>query len=127
MKQLLFSGIIGVLIGVSIGGPPLRGQVQARFFIDAADELGRKSDSSDSAEQAYARGYVAGSYDAWIVVTAKSEQGKKLTSCIFTQKSLAVSNVATIFEAYLLKHPNSAHTPAGDVLIAAFDETCGID
>lgn len=79
------------------------------------------------AEQNYARGYVAGAYDAWIVTAAKTEQGKKITSCVFTQKPLAKSNVATIFEAHLIKHSDSAHLPAADVLIATFNETCGID
>ena len=87
--------------------------------------LARNLESHDAAEQNYARGYVAGSYDSWIVTTAKTEKGKKLTSCVFTQQSLAVSNVATIFEAYLLKHPNLAHTPAGGVLKAALMRLAG--
>jgi hypothetical protein len=126
MKLLVLVGIVGSLIGASVGSLPVRGQVQARYFIDAADELARKLDSHDSAEVNYARGYVAGAYDAWID-TSGDEQGKKITSCLFTQKSLKASNIATIFEAYLLKHPNSAHNQAFIVLKAAFDETCGID
>jgi len=128
MKQMLVGGIVSVLIGISILGLPLRGQdqFQARYFIDAADELARKLDSRNPDEVNYARGYVAGGYDAWID-TSGEEQGKKITACVFTQKSLKSSNIATIFEAYLLRHPNSAHTQAFAVLKAAFDEACGID
>jgi hypothetical protein len=127
MKPLMLGGIVGILIGISIGSLPLRGQAQARYFIDAAADLASKLDSSNPAEVNYARGYVAGSYDAWVDTTNTTDQRKKITSCVFTQKSLASSNIATIFEAYLIKHPNSAHTPAWGVLKAAFDETCGID
>jgi hypothetical protein len=97
MKPLMLGGIVGILIGISIGSVPLRGQAQARYFIDAADELARKLDSSNPEEVNYARGYVAGSYDAWIDTTNTIDQRKKITSCVFTQKSLASSNIATIF------------------------------
>jgi len=101
--------------------------VHVRFFIDKADELAQNLHSDKPSEQNYARGYVAGAYDGWASITAKSKHGPKITNCVFTQKELASSEIATVFQAYLIKHPDLAHTPASDVLSAAFDETCGID
>jgi hypothetical protein len=130
MKKLWHSGVIGISIGVLCGVGLVRGQtkqgVRLRWFIDAASHLGRELTSSEDAEENYARGYVAGAYDGWIATTASSAQGEKISSCVFTQKPISSSEIATIFQAYSIKHPETAPTPAWLVMKAALDETYGI-